>query len=87
MYTSTNDNDDGYYNNYTTLRTFKTAPSEPFSYLIPHSTNPSVPPTVPTTISNNNNTSKDDAPMLQSPSFTTSTKVTLSSRSEESRVD
>ena len=70
-----------------TLGTFKTAPSEPINYLIPRSTIPTIPSTAPTTISNNNNTSKDDAPILQSPAPITSTEVALSSRSEGSKVD
>ena len=67
-----------------TLGTFKTAPSEPLNYLIPRSITTSVLSTAPTTISNDNNNSKDDAPMLQSPVSTTSTEVALSSRSEGS---
>ena len=70
-----------------TLGTFRTAPSEPINYLIPHSITTSISPTAPTTISNNNNTRKDDAPMLQSPASTTSTEVALSSRLEESKAN
>ena len=70
-----------------TLGTFKTAPSEPINYLISLSITTSVPSTAPTTISNDNNTSKDNAPILQSPASTTSTEVALSSRSEGSKDD
>ena len=63
-----------------TLGTFKTAPSEPINYLVPRSTITIFPPTAPPQIPNND-TSNDDAPMMQAPA-TTSTEETLNSRSE-----
>ena len=63
-----------------TLGTFKTAPSEPIDYLVPRSTITTFPPTAPTQILNND-TSNDDAPMMQE-SATTSIGVALNSRSE-----
>ena len=70
-----------------TLGTFKTAPSEPINYLLPRSITTPIPPTAPTTITTDNNNSKDDAPMSQSPAPTTSTEGALSSRSEGSSDD
>ena len=65
----------------TTLGTFKTAPAEPINYLVPRSIIPTLPPTAPTQISNNNDTSNDDAQIMQEPA-PTSIEVALSSRSE-----
>ena len=71
-----------------TLGTFRTAPSEPISYLIPltitNSTSPTATPTAPATMPTDNNNSKDDAPMSQSPATTTSIEGALSSRPEGS---
>ena len=64
-----------------TLGTFRTAPTEPISYLLPHSITTPIPPIAPTTIPNDNNNSKDDATMSQSPA-TSSIDGSLSSRSD-----
>ena len=63
-----------------TLGTFRIAPSELINYSIPRSSTTPTSPTAPTTMSPDNNNSKDDAPMSQSPATTTSIEGTLSSR-------
>ena len=70
-----------------TLGTFRTAPSEPINYLIPLTITNHTSPTVPTTMPTNNNNSKDDAPMSQSPATTSSIEEALSSRPEGSSDD
>ena len=82
MYTSSDDNDDGYYDNYTTLGTFIKAFLEQINYSISRSFTLIISPSAPPSISNNNNNSKDDATMTQPPAIPPSTEDALSSRSE-----
>ena len=85
MYTSSDDNDDGYYDNYTTLGTFIKVFLEQINYSISRLFTLIISLSAPPSISNNINNSKDDAlPMLQSPASTTSPEGALSSRSEVS---